>query len=377
MLKKMKIFAGRNCKNILKVLRQMHVFTVAVPKQAQILWVRKHYRPWFKLLADDQYINHFPNDGCLANKGRLYTSLQNYGKQNSNLPIKCEDFLPQSYNLTDDEEREAFLAQIPEEDSIENLWIMKPANMSEGAGVKIKWQLSKLKNMIDRNKGKMPFQKRGRIAYIAQKYLKNPLLLNERKSDIRIYWLLASLDPLMILMFNQGVVRVNTLPFALDDFGNQLVHVTNPYKNTKHRDYDPDAVLRWNFDELQDYLLKTNKVDNPNYVTEDFLAGCHKIIHYVVEANRENLRKNITHGNCYSLYGADIMLDDNLQPWLAEIQKGPSLDITGPIKKNVVPPMLYEMFNIMNEICQRKKNNQSLQQLDAVRNFQWVINEAE
>ena len=59
---------------------------------------------------------------------------------------------------------------------------------------------------------------------IMQRYIKRPLLLNDRKSEIRIYWLLASINPLRVLMFNEGTVRLNTLPYQLDQFDNPLIH---------------------------------------------------------------------------------------------------------------------------------------------------------
>lgn len=375
-MKKLRLYCDPNARNVSKIIQRMPIFNVSCADKGEILWMRKGYLKKYPTLRPDQWINHFPNEGGLANKGRLYDSLQSFAAHEDAMPIKCEQFLPKSYRLTNDAEREAFLAQLPEEDSIENPWIFKPANLSEGAGVRVIWQFSKIKNMIERRKGRMPLKNRRPQAYIAQKYLQNPLLLNRRKSDIRIYWLLASIDPLMILIYTQGVVRVSALPFSLRMFKNPLIHITNPYRPNNHPNYDPDAKVKWSFAELQECLLESGKTTNPNYITEEFLPRCHDIIQYVVTANRELLSQNNYEGNYYALYGADIMLDNELNPWLAEVQQGPSLYLKCPVKENVIPPMIAEMINIMTEIRKRKLNNESLQHIDAVKNFQWIINEA-
>ena len=50
--------------------------------------------------------------------------------------------------------------------------------------------------------------------YIVQRYIRNPLLLSGRKSEIRLYWLIANLDPLIVLLYREGTVRLNTLLFV-------------------------------------------------------------------------------------------------------------------------------------------------------------------
>ena len=62
-----------------------------------------------------------------------------------------------------------------------------------------------------------------------QKYLKNPLLLNGFKFDLRIYVLVTSVNPLEMFIYKQGFGRFSTAPFNLDpsDRANKYIHLTN------------------------------------------------------------------------------------------------------------------------------------------------------
>lgn len=374
--KPLKIYCDSNSKNVLKIIQHMNVERVEHPDDGDILWFRSRYNNIFKTLNPNQYINHFHTEGCMVDKGKLYASLQCYMNAQTDDTLAAEAFLQPSYRLNNETERAAFLAQLPAQDTVENLWILKPANLSKGIGVQIVWQFDQLKQVLVENKGVLRVKNHGLQEYTIQKYIQNPLLLEGRKSEIRVYWLIACVDPLMVLMFNEGTVRLNTLPFKLDDFDNQLIHVTNVHQQKKHPEYDPEAILKWNFADLQTYLIEKEYTDQQNYLSEVFMPRCHDIIRTVVAANINKLRENNFKGQYFGLYGADIILDSNLTPWLAEIQKGPGLSHSDDIKKRVIPPMLHETFTIMAEIRQRKLNQKSLQQIEAVKNFEWVINEA-
>ena len=49
--------------------------------------------------------------------------------------------------------------------------------------------------------------------------------------------------------------------------------------------------------------------------------------------------------SCYKLFGVDIFLDDNLKPWLLELNNFPSLEDQS-LDRHVNEPMIAEMFNI-------------------------------
>jgi hypothetical protein len=64
---------------------------------------------------------------------------------------------------------------------------------------------------------------------IMQRYLKDPLLLNGYKFDLRIYILVTSVNPLEMFIYEEGFGRFSTVAYNLDpdDKSNKYIHLTN------------------------------------------------------------------------------------------------------------------------------------------------------
>ena len=344
------------------------------PDLAEMLWIRKGYTSLFPSLKKHQLLNHFPNESALINKGYLTETINEYARNNPNTEVRAQDLYPESYRLYDPIERKAFFDQLPEQDSKENIWIFKPGNESRGRGIEIMWQLDKLREKYA-TLGELHITEKDDQAII-QRYIKNPLLLNERKSEIRIYWLLASLDPLRVLLFDEGTVRLNSLPYQLDHFDNQLIHVTNVYQQYKHPDYDPNVVLKWSFSQLNSYLHQEKKVASAEFTKDILMPKLKKYLAYLARASRDRFALDYPQsGDCFGLYGADVILDDQLNPYISEIQKGPGLSFNDEIKKHVIPPMLGEAARLMFELRQSRLDGKPLTDFKKRKRYQWVINE--
>lgn len=343
------------------------------PEQADFLWVREGYKKYKDRLKPFQLLNHFPNERALTDKGHLAENLRRFDQVQTKYDFGVNDLIQETHCLYNPEECEKFFAQMPSEDSKENLWILKPRESSQGEGVHIVWELQELQKVFA-NPGKYLYDPE-RDPYVIQKYIRNPLLLDGRKSEIRIYWLIASLNPLLVLIYREGTVRLNTRPFSLDDFDNTLIHVTNVYQQETHPEYDPSIVLKWSFSYWEKYLVEELKVAPENYVEEHLKPRLKRMFSFVIDAAREDLAKHPDPGLFFGLLGADIIFDDKLHPWLTEVQRGPGLSYDDPIKAKVIPPMLTEAADIMIEVRRRKRDGLSLEKLDAVKNFEWVVHE--
>lgn len=95
-------------------------------------------------------------------------------------------FLPESYLIPRD------LQELKRNFDKHKFWIVKPPSAARGIGIKVahSWkQIPKKKYMI------------------VSRYIDKPLLIQERKFDLRIYVLVPSVLPLTLFMFEEGIAR--------------------------------------------------------------------------------------------------------------------------------------------------------------------------
>ena len=117
-------------------------------------------------------------------------------------------------------------------------------------------------------------------------------------------------------------------------------------------------------------------IAGPNFIQEQLAPKLKQILALVARSAREALASCPENGLHFGLYGVDIILDDELQPWLTEIQRGPGLSFDEAVKKRLVPRVLEETARIVLEIQERKRSGASLAHLKSPAQFEWVINEA-
>ena len=76
--------------------------------------------------------------------------------------------------------------------------------------------------------------------HVVQEYIDRPLLINGLKFDLRIYVLILNLDPLQILLYDEGLVRFATVDYRApspDNLHQTLMHLTNYSLNKRSAGY--------------------------------------------------------------------------------------------------------------------------------------------
>jgi D-alanine-D-alanine ligase-like ATP-grasp enzyme len=56
----------------------------------------------------------------------------------------------------------------------------------------------------------------------------------------------------------------------------------------------------------------------------------------------------------FELLGMDIILDENLRPWLLEVNNSPSLATDSPLDLSVKKELIADVFNLLNLSHKRK-----------------------
>lgn len=213
-------------RNVRAILAGQTVVLTEDATAADLLWLRTNYRRWYAALRPHQALNHIPGETAMTRKGTLASALHARAKAGTT-GLTLAEFYPLTYRLDDPLERAAFAAQLPAEDNIENLWILKPSDLSRGIGIRIEWQLGWLRQLLREGQPVEYLPDGSAEPRIIQRYIPNLLLLNGHKSELRLYWLIASLDPLLVVLYHEGTVRLTSRLFKLDSFDDHLIHITN------------------------------------------------------------------------------------------------------------------------------------------------------
>merc|ERR1719186_911004 len=126
-------------------------------------------------------INQMPGLYNLRRKDLLWT---NYKRMRSKLGSEQFNFLPKTFFLPENKKR---LERIMKKNKEQQLWIVKPANQSEGKGIKV---INRVADLPER-----------KALTLVQKYMSRPYLIN-------------GVDPLKIYLYKDGLVRFATEPYS-------------------------------------------------------------------------------------------------------------------------------------------------------------------
>lgn len=67
-------------------------------------------------------------------------------------------------------------------------------------------------------------------------------------------------------------------------------------------------------------------------------------------------------GQCFEIYGFDVIVDDTFRPWLLEVNVAPSLSSSSPYDKKVKTTLLSDTMHLMGyHIFDRKKMDEERQ----------------
>ena len=61
----------------------------------------------------------------------------------------------------------------------------------------------------------------------------------------------------------------------------------------------------------------------------------------------EGLQKSASLSNCFELLGFDVLLDENLKPWLLEVNMSPSMNTDTPLDTEIKTNLIVDFFNLV------------------------------
>ena len=222
------------------------------------------------------------------------------------------------------------------------IYIVKPEGGAQGKGIYLTRKIDGLQNK----------------RVIVQKYLDKPYLIDGYKFDLRLYVLVTSVDPLKIFFFKKGIARFasskynkNNIDFS--DKRNMYVHLTN-YSINKNYNRGSPKLNQEHCKKSLAYVI--DQISYEGYDTELLMTQIHDIIVKTLISIQPKLLhtynvlqpRSKEHDMCFEVLGFDIFIDENVKPWLIEVNHMPSYQTDSDLDLSVKEKLIRDTFTLIN-----------------------------
>ena len=287
---------------------------VASSKQFRLCWTQT-LRETVKFAPQEgkQLSNHVPG---LHN---VFTSKRAL----SHLIRRIPDFpAPQSYDLSDDRDYQAFTA-LPSE----GLWILKPHALNQGIGISLVRNVAEFKRKL--SKAEENRQK------VIQIYLE-PLLLDGYKFDIRFYTAIVRCKPFIALWYPEYYVRRSLIKYQSDSL-DLLAHLTNAHQQKAHPEFESrkeESIIS------REQLIA--KLGAPLMSSVEA-----EMVRISASLFRAVAREADQRWGCFELIGLDFMLDDQQKVYFIEANTNPALFTDTSVQQALIPKVVTDLMQIV------------------------------
>ena len=286
----------------------------------------------FSNLFAFQKVNHLINNRIVHRKDLLHKHIMRVRRLNK----KCNelfDIMPLTFLLS--KEYVNFVEEFHKYKETEdyNIWIVKPVGKSRGKGIFL------IDNISD-----VPLND----TFLVQKYLTNPLLLDEGyKFDMRIYCLVTSVNPLEMFLYKDGFARVSNELFSMD-ISNIKVHLTNAAIQNRNAKKSKNYEKIYGGSKISLDMLRTKLCRQYNIDFDYLIWPQVKDIIIKVFACCQN---DIPYcPSTFEMFGFDVIIDTNFRCWLLEINSSPSLERTNVLDDEIKLPLVKDIIKIIDPI---------------------------
>ena len=292
----------------------------------------------FRKAGPERKINHIPGNNSLTVKSRLHDTVSalrerlcdQFGPGHE--AVSRLGFLPNVYAMPQD----YHALQQAALDDPDKRWILKPKNAARGKGVR-----------VIRDVAGVPMEE----SWMVQEYLPKPHTMHQRKYVLRLYVLVAGIEPLRVYLYQQGFAKLASAPYDINDIDNLYSQLTNPDINALNTDADVPVEFV-DLDRYRQWLRDSGHDD------EVLFERIRDLVTLTVIAAVEPMRRRTAEygadpRGCYELLGIDCLIDDELNPWILECNLSPSLGVCagpesgGRIEEQVKADLVADMVSLV------------------------------
>ncbi|MEO1148431.1 MAG: hypothetical protein AAFY26_22890, partial [Cyanobacteria bacterium J06638_22] len=221
-------------------------------------------------------------------------------------------------------------------------WIVKHSNLSGGQGLKVMNNLSDCQSLADHNQT------------IVQKYISNPLFLEERKFNIRAYIVILSLHPFRAFLWQDALIFIAPEVFTLDakSLGSDTIHIANLLASG-------GDICHSKLEHFPSHLLSLKELFSIGYFDSNQITsiktGLAQVGSYILDVMRfscifDHVSALAQPGSCPPKFlGLDIIFDDAFHPWILEIERYPGVGGVFPETKKINNCFKQDYFSLITQ----------------------------
>ncbi|KAK9844977.1 hypothetical protein WJX74_009214 [Apatococcus lobatus] len=226
-------------------------------------------------------------------------------------------------------------------DGMGNVWIMKPAGKSRGRGILC---LNSLKGIQDRIRRESSLDTSVKT-WVVQKYIERPLVIRNRKFDIRLWVLVTEVSPLTIWLYKDCYLRFCAEDYSLEDIGNVYSHLSNNCIARQSEHFEAEDVASGNMWHCQEFASFLDSAQSqPDLWATHLWPQLQQIVLASLSCALDSLEER---RSSHELFGYDFVIDESLKAWLIEVNSSPSLEHSTPVTSTLCGDMIDDLFKVV------------------------------
>ena len=285
--------------------------------------------------AAKQLVNKFATHKELCTKTRLAINLQRYCKAARVEPGTIAP-LTVTVNVGSKQDMLTFrrIAAAESAKGGSKMWICKPGNLNRGRGIHVCASAREAEAHIRKQKPD--------TAWVLQEYIERPLLLGNRKFDIRQFVLVTS--DLAVYMYRDSYIRTSSTAYDQHNTDDLSIHLTNDAVQKMSASYGQhEDANKLSFAEFQ-RALDENPLSDGRVLSfeNEVWPAMQSCIAHTFSAILPHFKTSRSYGRSFELYGCDFMVSAEGRTALIEVNTSPALLSRGDFLTAMLPRLVEE-----------------------------------